>query len=320
MVNVCLLTGTAFSRTLRSTTSGNAPGACAGRMLITVQAGNKKSQLFLLGKKRLSILSDFSQTLIIRKVDKRHEDSSTHAGAVSDTLLAGQLDPRWKNAHKILGYCFELRKPQWGSINLIPCGKPWKSNKSVTWHNLTSAFITLTSEKVVEISCCQVMLFAPNLMSYLCMRMRLCLLGSCWSKNGLKKSMVLGPRWDNAGRCWAYIRRCRVYLGSFGNIWNTCICRCLCILSACFPHFRVVSCCTVFRSIPTTDAYATCHGKYIQDMVWSKLVRAHKHAKAHYLFGGIVNTLALINAKMFACVHIPMQVSRLACVLTLAHK
>lgn len=52
MLNVCLLTGTAFSRTLRSTTSGNAPGACAGRMLITVQAGNKKSQLFL-GKKTL---------------------------------------------------------------------------------------------------------------------------------------------------------------------------------------------------------------------------------------------------------------------------
>jgi hypothetical protein len=283
----------------------------------------------LLGKKRLSILSNFSQTLIIRKVDKRHEDSSTHAGAVSDALLAGQLDSRWKNAHKILGYCFELRKPQWGSINVIPCGKLGKATNPLldtTWQVRSSHWPQRRSWRSAFAKLC--CLHPTWCHIYVCVCVYVCWVrvgprmgGSLehWLKS-FKKSMVLGPCWGNAGRCWAYIRRCRVYLGSFGNMWNTCICRCLCILSACFPHFRVVSCCTVFRSIPTTDAYATCHSKYIQDMVWSKLVRAHKHAKAHYLFGGIVNTLALINAKMFACVHIPMQVSRLACVLTLAHK
>ena len=144
MVNVCLLTGTAFPRTLRSTTSGNAPGACAGRMLNTVQAGNKKSH-------RVFVVR-FFQILIIRKVDQRHEDFSTRAGAVSDTLLAGQLDSRRKNVHKILGQCFELSKPQWGSVNLIPCGRLGKATNPLLDTNLTTAFFTLTSEEVVVVA------------------------------------------------------------------------------------------------------------------------------------------------------------------------
>ena len=152
MVNVCLLTGTAFPRTLRSTTSGNAPGACAGRMLNTVQAGNKKSHRVFVEEKALINIVRFFQILIIQKVDQRHEDFSTRAGAVSDTLLAGQLDSRRKNVHKILGQCFELSKPQWGSVNLIPCGRLGKATNPLLDTNLTTAFFTLTSEEVVVVA------------------------------------------------------------------------------------------------------------------------------------------------------------------------